>query len=129
MMDIMEQIEAEHVRMEAELDIHRAIIAKYDVIMDKWKKINNFLLAGTIISIVMIVVTAVSGNESLNFASNIMALISIVAMSTHLIVMAYCTYKSGQQYDLMQKVIRRSIERNIKWSSQTESATSHNDLD
>jgi len=113
--DFEEFLRTEEARMQTELDVHLAIIAEYDAVIKKWEKIKNFLLAGTIISVIMIVVTVLNGNEALNFASKIITIISIVAMSVHLIVMTYYTYKTGRQYDLMTKIIEKSIKRNQEW--------------
>ena len=102
--------------MEKEVAIHRVRIDKYELIEAKLKKVNEFLIAGSITAIVLIFITAFYGSESLKFAADMMGLISISLAMAHMIALTCLSYLIGLRYKLISKAMRASIERTQEWA-------------
>jgi ABC-type bacteriocin/lantibiotic exporter with double-glycine peptidase domain len=119
-MSQQELIQKEIDRINEELEAHNVFIQKYYTKLAEWKRINKFVNTGTIVSILMTVLAALAGYESIEFASTIITLICIILMLMNLIAMFYYDRKIGKRYNLMNKVLLDSIEGTEEWvKSQT----------
>lgn len=95
----------------ATLQVHQIKIDHYDRIMAKWKRFNSFLNAGTIMSILFIIITSFSEFAAYQATANAITLICVMAAIIYMSAISYYNYRIGRIYKKMTLFMQESMKK------------------